>query len=629
MNNGSFATIVSEQLRFIIFIFYEKTYEKHLVKGFKTMKIMPELSLPFSQDTRMIVRLVIGLATGLVGIADMLSAVVPKLNWDILLGVWPIVAYHSAQKLTVVVGFFLVMLSYGLIRGKHQAWNITLGLLVLSFFLHILRGGSVLATLTALALTIVLLVLFRYFQARSDPPSVKRGYLVLILGLVVVVLYTVGGFIALYSEFEVQIDRFSFEGVILRLLTNAHMHLSPGTQAFLFEHILQALCISAILYGMLSILRPVAKTLLPNEEERRAVAFHTRIFGKNSISYFALSEEKSYFFSASRKVVIAYVLEGTVAVVAGDPIGPESELAEALQEFKAFCSQQDWTIVFWQVRNDLVDLYHRFGMHLIKIGEDAVINTETFTLKGGTMANVRTSAKRAEKEGLQVVYYHGHVQDVEQLVQMERISQKWVTQKGGSEMGFSMGQFNSAGDPEQITALAIDNQNLIHAFVTFIPIYGRKGWGLDLMRRAERCAPGTMELLLSRSIEFLKSRGAEMVSLGLAPLSNANGEDASLLDSSIDVLTHRFGNLKDSQSLFNFKKKFQPTWESRYLVFSHTLTLPKVGWALYKAHQQDATLVKAIRGSLKGWIKSYETIKEKVTTGTLEVLTPRSIDKSC
>ena len=592
------------------------------------MKIMPKLSLPFSDDTRMVVRLAVALATGLVGIADMLSAIVPKLNWDILLGVWPIVAHQNAQKLTVVVGFFLVMLSYGLIRGKYQAWNIALVLLILSFFLHILRGGSVLATVTALSLIIVLSLLFRYFQARSDPPSVKRGYIVLVLGLGIVVLYTIGGFIALYSEFEVQIDRFSVEGVILRLLTYAHLHLSAGTQALIFQHALQTLCISAILYGMVSILRPVTKLILPNKEERHAVASNTRVYGKNSISYFALSEEKSYFFSSSRKVVIAYVLEGTVAVVAGDPIGPENELAGAVQEFKAFCSQQDWTMVFWQVRNDHVDLYHSFGMHLLKIGEDAVINTQSFTLKGGAMANVRSSAKRAEKEGLQVVFYRGQVQDVEQLVQIERISQKWVAQKGGSEMGFSMGRFNSNGDPEQITALAVDKQNLVHAFVTFIPIYGRKGWGLDLMRRAERCVPGTMELLLSRSIEFLKGCGAEMVSLGLAPLSNANNEDASLLDTSIDALTHRFGNLKESQSLFNFKKKFQPTWESRYLVFSHTLTLPKVGWALYKAHQQDATLLRAIRGSLKGWAKGYETMKEKVTTGTLEALTPRSIDRS-
>ena len=49
------------------------------------MKTLLKLSLPFFDNARMTVRFVIGLATGLVGIADMLSAVVPKLNWDILL----------------------------------------------------------------------------------------------------------------------------------------------------------------------------------------------------------------------------------------------------------------------------------------------------------------------------------------------------------------------------------------------------------------------------------------------------------------------------------------------------------------------------------------------------------------
>src|SRR5713101_1540254 len=281
------------------------------------MKSIPKLPKSSSEKVRIIVRYAIGLATGVVGVADMLSAIVPKFNWDILLGAWPFNVHYATHKLTVVVGFFLVMLSYGLMRGKRQAWSITLALLILSFFLHILRGGSVLATFAALTLTILLLLLYRYFQARSDPPSIRRGYLALILGLVIVVIYTIGGFIALYSEFDQQIDRFGIDGVILRLLTLAHLHVAPGTQAFLFEHALQALCISAVLYGMISILRPVAKMILPNEEERLVVASNTRIYGKNSISYFALSEEKSYFFSASRKVVIAYVLKGNVAVVAG------------------------------------------------------------------------------------------------------------------------------------------------------------------------------------------------------------------------------------------------------------------------------------------------------------------------
>ena len=124
------------------------------------------------------------------------------------------------------------------------------------------------------------------------------------------------------------------------------------------------------------------------------------------------------------------------------------------------------------------------------------------------------------------------------------------------------------------------------------------------MRRAEHCAPGTMELLLARSIEYMKTGGFEMVSLGLAPLSNANGEDETFLGTSLDFLTERFGNPSKNQSLFNFKKKFQPTWESRYLVYSDTLSLPKIGWALYHAHQTNTSLLKAFRESLAEWQKN-------------------------
>src|SRR5258708_14007304 len=105
-----------------------------------------------------------------------------------------------------------------------------------------------------------------------------------------------------------------------------------------------------------------------------------------------------------------------------------------------------------------------------------------------------------------------------------------------------------------------------------------------------------------------------MVSLGLAPLSNANDEDVSFLDSSVDFLTHRFGNLSKSQSLFNFKKKFQPTWESRYLVFSHTLTLPKIGWALFQAHQEAATLLRTFQSPLLQRSTNYQARKGHSTT---------------
>src|SRR5258706_4085395 len=168
-------------------------------------------------------------------------------------------------------------------------------------------------------------------------------------------------------------------------------------------------------------------------------------------------------------------------------------------------------------------------------------------------------------------------------------------------MGFSMGHFDACGDEEQVSALAVDDANQVHAFVTFVPIYGRNGWGLDLMRWAKWAAPGTMELLLARSIESLKREGADIVSLGLAPQSNVNDTDPTFLGTSIDFLTHRFGNPGKNRSLFTFKKKFQPCWENRYLVYSNSLTLPKVGWSLYHAHQRDVSLFMLLHRSIKKW----------------------------
>ena len=556
----------------------------------------------YTNRVHRVVRSLTGLVTASVGLADMLSAIVPRLSWTVLLGVWPLISHRvQAQTVTVVVGFFLIMLSYGLARGKQHAWRISVCLLLLSACLHIWRSGSVLSTVVALLLMLALCLLFRLFQARSDPPSVRRGYGMLALGMAVVVFYAIGGFFALFDQFEPLIERFGLEGFIFRIITFTHIHFSHDTAALVFERALPILCISAILYGMIQLFRPVAATLLPDEAAQRKVAHLLYHYGKNSISYFALDNDKSYFFSSSGKVAISYVLQGSTAVVAGDPIGPGGEIATGIQQFVTFCREQDWALVFWQVQAELIEQYRLMGLHALKIGEDAVINTATFSLQGGAMANVRSSIKRAEKDGIRAVFYAGRVSDPERLSQMEQISRHWLAGRGGSEMGFSMGRFDLQGNDQLYFALAVDPANKVHAFVSFVPIYGRNGWALDLMRRSAQCAPGTMELLLSRSIEHLKNKGAQIISLGLAPLGNANQEDETFLGTSIDFLTGRFGNPTKNLLLFKFKKKFQPTWESRYLVYSDTLSLPKIGWALYHAHQRDASLLGTLRQSLQQW----------------------------
>lgn len=552
-----------------------------------------------------IIRLLLALATALVGLTNMISILSLRPTWHVLLDVWGLDG-RSIDRLLILSGFFLLMLSPALARGKQGAWRVALLLLLLSLSLYLFFVNRLLLVLGIGLLLILLVITARHFRARSDPPSVRRGSVALFMGLGVVLLYGLYGVFLLHPQLEQPIDYLGIETILfraipLRLLSSPHFHLLRGTRVFFFGHVLPMLCLSAVLYGIGQILRPVASTLFPTEQQCQAVADLIRRYGESSISYFALTSDKSYFFTTSGKGVVSYVLVGSVAVVAGDPLGPPEEITQAIEQFLAFCQKQDWRVVFWQVREQLSACYQAAGLHLLKIGEDAVLSPQTFTLAGKAMANVRTSARRAEKAGIQVVFWRGSVQDAEQRTQMEQISRTWLARKGGKEMGFSMGRFDALGEQESLFALAVDTTNQVHAFVTFVPIYGRHGWALDLMRRSEQACPGVMECLLVQTIAHIRIQGAKMISLGLAPLNDNNASEQTLLGKGFDALAQNTGHLGKQQALCAFKKKFQPCWESRYLAYSSTLTLPKVGLALYRVHQPDESLLLACARSFKEW----------------------------
>lgn len=330
---------------------------------------------------------------------------------------------------------------------------------------------------------------------------------------------------------------------------------------------------------------PLHATMFLTDLTWQAAVHLTLTYGYNSVAPFALDQNKQIFFSSTGKAFISYVLQRDVALVIGDPIGPTGELSLVLAEFLAFWRVRHKAVAFWQTREELLDLYRSQGLHALKIGEDTIIDVQNFTLKGGKMANVRSCVRRGEKSGLRVVFYEGEVSSVCHREQMARISQAWLVRKGGREMGFSMSHFEPAAG--RLTALAVDPQDNVQAFITFLPIYGRNGWGLDLLRRSEHAVPGTMELLLVCSLEQFKERGNAMMSLGLAPLGNDNQSQLSLLGRCSSLLLRHSSTLQQFQSLTAFKRKFQPTWENRYLIFSHPAKLLQIGFALHAAHHRD------------------------------------------
>ena len=355
-----------------------------------------------------------------------------------------------------------------------------------------------------------------------------------------------------------------------------------------------------------------------------------RYYGSHSLAFFGLSPENLHFLAPDGEGLVNYRLVNNVAVVLGDPVCAPEAFEHVTCSFLDFCALHHWRVAFYQAHSEPLATYRTLKLHAFKMGEEAMIHPQTFTLSGSAMANVRTSCRRAEREGVSIQWYEG-IPPTEVMYQLEQLSSAWLESKAGehaSEMGFSMGRLDELVDtakradtvtsistrpnvshttaPRLVTAAVTTSSGKACAFVTFTPIYGIStieaaatsnqsevqdwGWAVDLMRRTPDAPPGVIELLLVRAIEHFRSCGAQIVSLGMVAMADTRQEVTRGQRQLMKFATDRLGLFETRHTLFKFKQKFQPTWESRYVVTGATLALPKVASAILRVRSYSGKM---------------------------------------
>ena len=335
------------------------------------------------------------------------------------------------------------------------------------------------------------------------------------------------------------------------------------------------------------------------------------LYGSHSLTFFGMAPENEHFLAPGNQGLITYRVVNRVAVVLGDPLCAPQAIEEVTRSFLAFCRAHCWSVAFYQARPDSLAAYRTLHLHAFKMGEEAMLFPQAFTLRGSALANVRTSCRRAEREGIQIQWYEG-VLPATVIQQLADISDVWLERKGSrhtEETGFSTGRLyelqTHARRADQIadlvypfpalplvTGIALTRSGQACAFVTFTPIYGaatgeegtdqRWGWALDLTRRTADAPPGVMDLLLVRAIERFQAYGAHRVSLGLVALADSRQELSPIWRHLANVAARRMALFEHRQTLFRFKQKFDPCWESHYLIVSSWLASPKIALAVLR-----------------------------------------------
>ena len=307
----------------------------------------------------------------------------------------------------------------------------------------------------------------------------------------------------------------------------------------------------------------------------RVKDFLSKSTNGNSLTHLVYLGDKKIFWALNGTAMIPYTKFNDKIIVLSDPVVPRENLSDCIQEFQKYLDTYGYKASFLQVAEENLSIYHDNGYYFFKLGEEAVVNLETFNLIGSKKSSFRNLLRRFEKDGYSFsVMEAPHTEEF--IEKIKSISDEWLG--GRKEKSFSMGWFNEAYlQKGPIAILRDNNKNEIIAFVSLMYCYDNKSMAIDLMRFRKKVPNSTMEFLLLSIILYCQEKGFKKFNLGEAPLSNVGLTPGSHLLEKFARLVYNYGQVFYSFSgLRRFKQKFGPTWEAKYLAYSSFLSLPDI-----------------------------------------------------
>jgi lysyl-tRNA synthetase, class II len=490
-------------------------------------------------------------AAGAVGIASALTPSIAS-RAELVEGVLPPGVPRTARVLALALGLGLIWLSRALARGKRRGWQLAVVLVAASAAAHLAKGLDVEEAVFSL---LVLAALGRYrnrFSAPGDPTATRP------LLQAVVALGVVGALLA------------------LRISSRA------GDVADLLEDGLTVVAGVLAVRAVYLWLRPLAQQVRQTPAERALAHRLVARFGVDSLSYFALRRDKSYFFSPSGRSFLAYRVVNGSALVSGDPIGAADELGELVAEFRRLAQSRGWRVAIVGASHARIGLYRSLGLRSVYLGDEAVVFPDRFSLDGRRIRKVRQSVARLERAGYDVDVVAGPQVTEAMQAELADVSREW--RGAWPERGFGMAMDTLFEHEESLVVVATRSDE-VGGFLQLVPAPASGGWSLSAMRRRPGTPNGLMEFLLVRVIELAREHGVPELSLNFAvfgAILRCDGA-APLVRRALRRVLVALDRLFQLGRLLSFSEKFAPVWRRRYICLERLSDFPLVGLAYLQA----------------------------------------------
>ncbi|WP_338789510.1 phosphatidylglycerol lysyltransferase domain-containing protein [Metabacillus sp. FJAT-53654] len=289
-------------------------------------------------------------------------------------------------------------------------------------------------------------------------------------------------------------------------------------------------------------------------------------YGGNTLSHLFFLQDKQVFSAQNDSVLISYRKRGNKYIVLGDPIGDEVQFEAALDEFIQFASDQRVTPVFYQASDRFMSFYHDRGYYFFKVGEEAKVSFENFSIEGKKNAKMRTTKNKFKREGY--VFSVKYPPFSSELVnELKAVSDEWLADR--KEKSFSVSSFQEGYIALFPVSTLRDQGGRLIAFATLPSDYkDSETLSIDLMRYTNDSPSGAMDMVFLSTILWAKEKGYVSCSLGMSPLSNVGTQKGAPWRERMAKYAFingcKFYNFKGLRS---YKAKFATDWKPRYLVY--------------------------------------------------------------
>ena len=539
--------------------------------------------------------LIIGRVTYIFGLLDILANVLRPFRGpaEKINSFFPIYANSAAFATAVFTGVVLIIIARGLIRRKKRARNLAIILLSANIASDLFRyHNHPVQVATSFAILLSLIFFRREFYAISDPTT--RSAPIRAFAITLIIVFAIGVLMLYFRHGHQMVGNPSFSNILLTVLEG--LIWISGPVEFTSERISNTVDFALGLFGLFSLLVPLwfyfrrVKPLekMSDQDLDLVKALINHDADQDSLGYFATRLDKSVVWSNNKKAGIAYRVQGGVMLASGDPFGEYSLWGEAIDNFLAIAREHAWTPAVMGGSDSGGEVWvEHADMLAIDIGDEAVIKVSDFTLEGRAMGNVRHMVNRIRRKDYTTYSSRFGALPIEKQKELRALAKKW--RYGTPERGFSMSmdRFGTEIDSDCLITIA-EEGGLTKGFLYFVP-WTKTKISLDRMQRDKDAEQGITELMIVDAVEYARENNITHISLNFAAFRSlferAEKISAGPITRGTRNLIRFFSNWFQVESLYRFNAKFQPEWQTRYVLYPKASDLPKVAWAALRAEK--------------------------------------------